>query len=387
MMFLPYAIDNEVDYEGFPFVLYFLCGACIAVHIALYEYMPEGARESIFYTLGCVPADFKWWSPITCIFLHGGYLHLIGNLYFFWIYGRLCEKALGIWRFLSIYFIGAFVSTIANCIASPEYMSDIPTIGASGAISAVLGAFLVIFPTVKIKVLFFSIVTFRPIQMQAPAYFILGSWFIVQLASGLKITGGESTEVAFWAHIAGFAYGAVIGTVYLVFHEKVMDKELRRLKCHLLCAWECQWDGREEEAKAEFFQSTSDRNSDLPKNSRMINAIMSKEIDSDDLGSASHASEYLKERKAKKDYPGVLQAYYWIMKFPELTGRIPVETHMAGCIAAAKLNYFGFAFNCMRKVMRAGPGLRPEMMTLLIKILGNMDKKSEIQKIRKLMEV
>lgn len=385
-MFLPYAIEDEVDYEGFPYVLYFLCGAYLAVHIALYEYMPGSVREGVFYSLGCVPADFRWWAPITCTFLHGGYLHLIGNLYFFWIYGRLCEKALGIWRFLSIYIIGAFVSMIAHCIASPEYMRDIPTIGASGAISAILGAFLVIFPTVKIKVLFFSIITFRPIQMQAPSYFILGAWFIVQLASGLNITGGESTEVAFWAHIAGFACGTVIGTVYLLFHEKIIDEEMKRLKCHLLYAWECLWDGRDDEAKSEFFQSTSDRNSDLPKNSRMINAILSKEIDSDDLGSASHATEYLKERKTRNDYPGVLQAYYWIMKFPELMGKIPAETHLAGCIAAAKLKYFGFAFNCIRKIMKNGTGVHPGMMPLLIKILGNMDRKDEIHKIGKLRE-
>lgn len=216
-MFLPYAIEDDVEYSKQPVLVYSFCAIYLAAHILLYHFFTKFMREDVFYNFGCVPIGFKWWTTFTCTFLHGGYLHLIGNLYFFWIYGRSCEKALGALRFLILYFCGAFVSVWTHVLVVPEYYADIPTIGASGAISAVLGAFLVLFPTVKIQFLVFSFAFSQPLPSHAPAYFVLGGWFIVQLAYGLQLVG-DFTEVAFWAHIAGFAMGALIGSIYLLLH-------------------------------------------------------------------------------------------------------------------------------------------------------------------------
>lgn len=208
-MFLPYKIEDES--EGVPWMVYIISAACIAVYFFTYNYLSEFELNNFFYQYGCIPSEFKFYTTITCTFLHGGIMHLLGNLYFFWIYGSACEKALGATRLVIIYLTGAIVSVSAHVISVSPFYRDVPTIGASGAISAMLGAFLVLFPTVRIRIL---VLTFgRPLPAHAPAYFVLGCWFLMQIFYSLKIVG-DVAEVAFWAHIAGFAAGALVASAY-----------------------------------------------------------------------------------------------------------------------------------------------------------------------------
>lgn len=213
-MFIPYKIEEEHAFTGKPWVVYSFCVIYLLTHVILYRHFSSFERDNVFYEYGCVPVDFRWWSPFTCTFLHGGIMHLIGNLYFFWIYGRTCEKAIGSLKFLLLYLLGAWGSVLVQIWTVSVFVNDEPTIGASGAISAVLGAFLVLFPTYRVRFLVFSVVFSRPLPTHGPAYFVLGSWFLLQIFDTLQL-GGEVVGVAFWAHVAGFAVGAVIGSLYL----------------------------------------------------------------------------------------------------------------------------------------------------------------------------
>ncbi len=208
-MLLPFKID-ETGYEAkwTPFASIALCLGYLAFGGAAFGALPESSLESMAYDYGYVPLDFKWWAPLTCTFIHGHWEHLLGNLCFFWIYGSAMERLIGLPRFLLIYAIGAYASVLAHGLSMPSWLQDVPAIGASGAISAVLGAFLVFLPNVRIQFLVFSPIYSRPLPSSGPAHFVIGTWFLVQIFFGLKMLG-DVGQIAFWAHIAGFGAGAL----------------------------------------------------------------------------------------------------------------------------------------------------------------------------------
>ncbi len=149
-------------------------------------------------------------TPITSMFLHGGWGHLLGNALFFWVFGNNIEDSMGRLRFLLFYLICGLAAAAAHVIVSPS--SPLPTVGASGAISGVLGAYLVLYPRVRIKMLFFFLIFFRVIPI--PAWAVLIWWFFWQVVSGLpeltNIRPDVSGGVAVWAHIGGFVTGMVL---------------------------------------------------------------------------------------------------------------------------------------------------------------------------------
>jgi membrane associated rhomboid family serine protease len=131
-------------------------------------------------------------------------MHLLGNMLFLWIFADNIESTIGSLRFLVFYLLGGIAATAAHIITDP--FSPIPMLGASGAISAVLGAYLVMYPRSRIKVLLFFL-----IRLRVPAILFLGLWFYMQMSSGLGALSGESGGVAWWAHIGGFAFGLASG--------------------------------------------------------------------------------------------------------------------------------------------------------------------------------
>jgi len=215
MFFIPFKIE-DIEGEGRwkPLLCSLLCVSCLLFGAFAFRLLSKEALEDLNYSFGAVALDFKWWSPISCAFLHGGWLHLLGNVYFLWIYGSALEKVIGPLRFIAIYVAGAFFSVWAHVLTVPSWLADDPAIGASGAISAVLGAFLVFLPGVRIRFLVYSPLYPRPLPSHAPAHFVLGFWFIVQIAYGLKLVGDQG-QVAFWAHIAGFGAGALMAWLFL----------------------------------------------------------------------------------------------------------------------------------------------------------------------------
>jgi membrane associated rhomboid family serine protease len=143
-------------------------------------------------------------TMLTCIFLHGGWMHFIGNMWFLWIFGDNVEDRLGHIGYAVFYIVSGLAASVTHYLTDPA--STIPTIGASGAIAGVMGAYFVWYPHSRVHSLvpFFGFLQF----VEIPAPFFLGIWFLMQLLQGGATGGGEG--VAWWAHIGGFAFGAVI---------------------------------------------------------------------------------------------------------------------------------------------------------------------------------
>ncbi|MEK6683305.1 MAG: rhomboid family intramembrane serine protease [Nitrospirota bacterium] len=160
-------------------------------------------QESLPLEVAAVPASF---SLITSMFLHGGFMHLIGNMLYLWIFGNNIEDAVGHARFIGFYLLCGVVAAMSHALVDPG--SPAPMIGASGAISGVLGAYLLLYPRAHVLVLI--PLGFFTRLMHIPAGFVLGFWFVLQLISGTATVGGGGGGVAWFAHIGGFLAGMVL---------------------------------------------------------------------------------------------------------------------------------------------------------------------------------
>ncbi len=162
--------------------------------------------------LACVIDDqrINILTPITSMFLHGSWSHILGNLLFLWVFGNNIEDSMGRVRFLVFYLICGIAAAMAHVFVQPG--SPIPTVGASGAISGVLGAYLVLYPQVRVRMLFIFVIFFKVIPIRA--WLVLVWWFALQVLSGLpelsSMRPEVSSGVAFWAHVGGFVAGLVL---------------------------------------------------------------------------------------------------------------------------------------------------------------------------------
>jgi membrane associated rhomboid family serine protease len=154
----------------------------------------------------CRMGGVTWPALITSMFLHGSWMHLIGNLWFLWIFGNNVEDSMGHGRFLVFYLLTGLVAAGGHVLSDPG--SVVPMVGASGAISAIMGAYLLLYPRARVHTLIIIIIIFRVISL--PAWFFLLYWFLLQVASSRMQGGGASGGVAFWAHIGGFLAGLAL---------------------------------------------------------------------------------------------------------------------------------------------------------------------------------
>lgn len=191
-----------------PYVTYSLIAANIAVFFGSWFSLPsEYALAEFYYTWGLVPAWLMqgqgYSALISHMFLHGGWMHLIGNMLFLWIFGDNLEDVLGHLRYLLFYLACGIAAALLQVAGDPGF--DGPLIGASGAIAGVLGGYLVLFPRARVDVLLIFIIFFRVFSI--PAWIVLGIWFAVQTFNGFAAT---DDGVAYLAHIGGFIAGAVL---------------------------------------------------------------------------------------------------------------------------------------------------------------------------------
>lgn len=172
------------------------------VSIFIYSYF-SGLFDQIVNSYGMRPAEVlsgkQLHTLFTSMFLHGGFLHLIGNMWYLWIFGDNIEDICGRRRFLLFYLASGLVASLVHALSDPS--STIPTIGASGAISGVLGAYIVLYPRARV----YTFIGF--FLAMVPAVFVLGFWFILQV---LYLAIGQVTGVAYWVHIGGFIAGVLL---------------------------------------------------------------------------------------------------------------------------------------------------------------------------------
>ena len=219
---LPLRDDNPTHIT--PYVTFALIGACVLVFLWQFSLSgAEGARA--IFALGAIPAvvfqhaylspdlailpsDLDFLTLISSQFLHGGWMHLLGNMLFLWIFGNNVEDAMGHLRFVFFYLICGTVAALIH--AAMDTTSTVPTVGASGAISGVLGAYLLLYPRAKVLVWAFAFFVFR-----LPAFVVLGFWIVMQV---LNFGGGGDENVAWMAHIGGFATGMVLVLAFKYRH-------------------------------------------------------------------------------------------------------------------------------------------------------------------------
>jgi membrane associated rhomboid family serine protease len=167
--------------------------------------LPDGFTLPMTSSTVCViSGDRSWLTPLTSMFLHGGWFHLIGNMWFLWVFGNNVEDSMGHGRYLLFYVLCGLAAAAAQTLVNPA--SAIPMVGASGAISGVMGAYVVLYPRVRVHML--VILGIFITRIVVPAYLMLGYWFLLQLVGGGL--AGEEGGVAFWAHAGGFVAGAVL---------------------------------------------------------------------------------------------------------------------------------------------------------------------------------
>ena len=221
-------IRDEIRTHRVPFVNYALIALNIAAFVLLW--LAGSEQEALVYQLALIPASFTGALSLgditdlfTGMFMHAGLAHLGGNMLYLWIFGDNVEDAMGHIKYLAFYLVGGVVASLAHILTNPN--SQIPTVGASGAIAAVLGAYLVLFPHSRVATII-PLGYFMRITMM-PAALVLGLWFVLQLFSGVLSLGGPDVGgVAFWAHIGGFVVG-VLMALLLGKRRRVDESTLR----------------------------------------------------------------------------------------------------------------------------------------------------------------
>jgi membrane associated rhomboid family serine protease len=215
---IPYKDDNPT--RTFPFITIGLIAVNTIIFLLQATY-PADPRNVVF-AYGAIPRfilTFETVQPIhpfltifTSMFMHGGFLHLAGNMLYLWIFGNNIEDKLGRIRFIMFYILGGIAAAYSHAVTEPSSM--LPMIGASGAVSGILGAYVLLFPHARIYTLIFFGFFVRVIRL--PALFVIGFWIVIQFVNGLLSKGipGQG-GVAWFAHIGGFVFGVLLIKFFL----------------------------------------------------------------------------------------------------------------------------------------------------------------------------
>ncbi len=248
----PYRDDNPT--LGTPVVTWLLIGLNVAVWVLVQGMGAEPLLSKSVCELGLIPGEFlgripegytlpmgpttacelggerSLITPLSSMFLHGGWFHLIGNMWFLWLFGNNVEDSMGHVRYVVFYLLSGLAAAAAQTFINPS--SPIPMVGASGAISGVMGAYVVLYPRVRVHML--VVLGFFITRIAVPAFLMLGYWFLIQILGGLPGLGGEEGGgVAFWAHAGGFVTGAALILLFkddsLVAQHRAMSRTMEGL--------------------------------------------------------------------------------------------------------------------------------------------------------------
>ena len=225
---IPYHDENHT--QRTPYVTFAIIAACTVMWLVVQGAGSSLALATSVCNLGLIPGELtealrpgtgfpigdrllcvidpgrQYGNILTSMFLHGSWMHLIGNMWFLWLFGNNIEDSMTRPRFVAFYLISGLGAALAQVVANPA--SEIPMVGASGAISGVMGAYIVLYPRARVFMLI--VLGFYVTSMAWPAWMMLGYWLVLQFVSGLMAIDKEGGGVAFWAHFGGFAAGVVL---------------------------------------------------------------------------------------------------------------------------------------------------------------------------------
>jgi membrane associated rhomboid family serine protease len=226
-------LNDENPTELTPWMTVLLIGVNLASWYYLQGLGEMAVLEQSVHHFGTRPCELTaacavegvapWPSVLTSMFMHGGWGHLLGNMLFLWVFGNNIEDSMGHLRFLAFYLLCGIAATAAHVFFSPA--SRIPAVGASGAISGIMGAYIVLYPRAKVRMWFFPIFFFR-----LNAFFFLAYWFAIQLFGGISSLGVSEDVggVAVWAHVGGFVAGLLLIKVFE--RPQLVDAKRRHIK-------------------------------------------------------------------------------------------------------------------------------------------------------------
>jgi len=205
-----FPIRDHNPSKGIPIITYGLMAINIIVFLLYFPNATEQSLWSFFQVYALQPAEIvageSLLTLLTAMFLHGGWMHLGGNMLFLYIFGDNLEYRMGKIKYLLFYLISGLAASYAQIFADPTSM--IPNVGASGAIAGVMGGYLLLFPKAKVDVFMYMRIT------TVPAFMMLGYWFILQVISGTASFGGDGGGVAYWAHAGGFVAGLAMAMFF-----------------------------------------------------------------------------------------------------------------------------------------------------------------------------
>lgn len=220
-----FPLRDENPTELTPFITVLFIGLNVAAWLVLQSGGVGAGFLASLCTFGAIPADITgslqagqsiplgpdaqcqvgalgWLTILTSMFMHGSWMHLIGNMWFMWVFGNNIEDSMGHARFIVFYIACGILASAAHIMTDPG--SAVPTVGASGAISGVMGAYIILYPKVRV----WTLILYRVFPL--PAWVLLLYWLSIQVFSGVANAGGEGGGVAFWAHVGGFVTGVVL---------------------------------------------------------------------------------------------------------------------------------------------------------------------------------
>ncbi|HEX9148849.1 MAG TPA: rhomboid family intramembrane serine protease [Thermoanaerobaculia bacterium] len=220
-----FPIRDTIPSRHVPVATWLIIGVNVVVFL-LELANPAPVVEQMTYLFGIVPARYthpewarsvgfpsSYWPFVTSMFLHGGWLHVIGNMWALWIFGDNVEDRMGPLRFLLFYGICGVAAGLVHLLTNTG--STVPAIGASGAIAGVMAAYFILFPRARIVAMF--PIVFWPVFFEVPAFLYLGFWFFVQFFSGATalVSPERASGIAWWAHVGGFATGALTFWIFI----------------------------------------------------------------------------------------------------------------------------------------------------------------------------
>lgn len=182
----------------------------LSVSVCQYGLIPAELFSGSGHSQGYCSESSGWGGMLTAMFMHGSWMHILGNMWFLWVFGDNVEDAMGPIRFLIFYLLCGGLAAAAQVVADPS--STIPMVGASGAIGGVMGAYIMLYPKVNVHLIVILVVLVT--SFRVPAVAMLGYWALLQVIGGFTSLGSTGGGVAFWAHIGGFAAGALLAHVF-----------------------------------------------------------------------------------------------------------------------------------------------------------------------------